>query len=65
MLGRLLLGHSWYSNRCCHDMDCHSADEVGRRPERTPVLSRGNFRMHVPRLLPIEVSPNGKHFGVR
>jgi hypothetical protein len=49
MLGRLLLGHSWYSNRCCHDMDCYPADEAGRLPEGTLVLSRGNIRMRVPR----------------
>jgi hypothetical protein len=52
--------------RCCHDMDCHRADEVGRRPENTLVLSRGNIRMRVPRSFPIEVSPNSKsHFCVR
>jgi hypothetical protein len=60
MLGRLLLGHSSYSNRCCHDMDCYPADEVGRLPEGTPVLSRGNIRIRVPRSFPIEVSPSGK-----
>jgi len=66
MLGRLLLGHSWYSNRCCHDMDCYPADEVGRLPEGTLVLSRGNIRMRVPRSFPIEVGPSGKsHFCVR
>jgi hypothetical protein len=60
MLGRLLLGHSSYSNRCCHDMDCYPADEVGRLPEGTLVLSRGDIRMRVTRSFPIEVSLNGK-----
>ena len=60
MLGRLLLGHSSYSNRCCHDMDCYPADEVGRLPEGTLVLSRGDIRMRVTRSFPIELSLNGK-----
>jgi hypothetical protein len=60
MLGRWLLGHSSYSNRCCHDMDCCPANEVGRLPEGTLVLSRGDIWMRVTRSFPIEVSLNGK-----
>jgi hypothetical protein len=60
MFGRLLLGRSWYSNRCCHDMDCYPADEVGRLLASTLVLSRGNIRMRVPRSFPIEARLNGK-----
>jgi hypothetical protein len=41
-------------------MDCYPADEVGRLPEGTLVLSRGDIRMRVTRSFPIEVSLNGK-----
>jgi hypothetical protein len=57
--------HSWYPERCCHDMDCQPADTVQRLPDGTLVLSRGPIVVRVPRWFPVEASPDGKvHFCV-
>lgn len=61
----LVEAHSWYPNRCCHDMDCYPADVVRRLPDGTLVLSRGPMVVRVPRTFPIEASPDGRpHFCV-
>jgi|SRR5262245_6579512 hypothetical protein len=57
--------HSWYPERCCHNMDCHPADSVRWLPDGTLVLSRGAIRVRVPPTFPIEASPDGRpHFCV-
>jgi hypothetical protein len=57
--------HSWYPERCCHNMDCHPADMVQRLQDGTLILTRGAIVVRVPGTFPIEVSPDGRpHFCV-
>jgi hypothetical protein len=60
-----VIAHSWYPERCCHDMDCYPADAVHRLPDGSLVLSRGAIRVRIPANFPIETSPDGMaHFCV-
>ena len=61
----LVSAHSWYPDRCCHNLDCYPADTVRRLPDGTLELSRGRMLVRVPRTFPIEASPDGRpHFCV-
>ena len=44
----LVTAHSWYPERCCHNMDCFPADTVRRLADGTLVLVHGPFLVRVP-----------------